>query len=185
MWWPDPHQNGDSVGILEFFRSAPSDEELKRRAERAEAERAQRAREEEAQRARRERQVRVTKADLSEIQGICEAALRAASLPHGGRIHKADVTEIRLTRGGLVLRGTAIDTVGANYRVVAQKAMRRELIALGFVVEKDFGADGIIVTGWDPEHYEGDQLTVERIDARIEELLQVRRELLALEDDSK
>lgn len=136
----------------------------------------ERARRAEAARARRERQIRIARDDVEEVEGICDSALKAAhtAVPVDGS--HTGVTETRMTRGGLIVRGRVVDVHGRSRS--GKRTMRAQLGAVGYVADEDFGADGVVVTGWDPEHYEGSQLTVERIDARMEELLGVRRFLL-------
>ncbi|MFE6309321.1 hypothetical protein [Nocardiopsis sp. NPDC057823] len=63
----------------------------------------------------------------------------------------------------------------------AQGPMRSALRSLGFMVSDTFGRDGVIVTGWDPRHYEGDQLTAARVQVRVTELQEVHEDLLELE----
>jgi hypothetical protein len=132
---------------------------------------------EEAQ-ARRERQVRVTAADIQEIQEICLSALQAADI--GFAIQHIALREAKLTRGGLIVRGF-VKSYSTDYSNKAPRPMRQALEDLGFVVGKDFGQDGVIVTGWDPQHYEGTQLTPQRVRIRVRELQEVEQELLELE----
>ncbi|WDZ90553.1 hypothetical protein [Nocardiopsis sp. HUAS JQ3] len=186
------------MGLADLFR--PSEEELQRRAQRqaeaeeiarrtAQARADQERREAEAAQAQRERQVRITKADLEEIEGICSSALASASLDGGLRPRKHEMTELRLTRSGLIVRGVIHASMGSGFSSYlcygdAQSAMRDRLVDLGFLVPKLFGRDGLVVTGWDPQYYEGSQLTPERIDVRIAELQEIRREVVAMEGEA-
>lgn len=133
----------------------------------------------EAARARRLRQVRVTAADIEEIQEICLSALHAADL-YGTSIQQISLREPKLTRGGLIVRGY-LKGYFTDYSLKAPGPMRQALEDLGFVVGKNFGQDGIIVTGWDPWHYEGQQLTSQRVRVRVRELQEVEQELVELE----
>lgn len=130
-------------------------------------------------RARRVRQVRVTAADIEEIREICLSALQAADLSLYV-IQQIALRELKLTRGGLIVRGF-LKSFSRDHSDKAPQPMRQALEDLGFVVGKDFGQDGIIVTGWDPQHYEGDQLTSQRVRIRVRELQDVEQELLELE----
>ncbi|WP_160051260.1 hypothetical protein [Nocardiopsis sp. FR26] len=145
-----------------------------------------------AAQAQRERQVRITRADVEEVKSICLTALEAADVGYGYRKTDQEITEAKLTRGGLIIRGVihATDTSlwsPKSYRCFgdAQKAMRAELQKLGYLVAEDFGQDGLIVTGWDPLTYEGTQLSPERIDERIAELQQIRAEVEAFQDQTE
>ncbi|MFE9247063.1 hypothetical protein [Nocardiopsis sp. NPDC006938] len=129
-------------------------------------------------RARRVRQVRVTAADIEEIKEICLSALQAADI--GYAIQHIALREAKLTRGGLIVRGF-VKSYSSEYSDKTPRPMRQALEDLGFVVSKDFGKDGIIVTGWDPHHYEGTQLTSHRVRIRVRELQEVEQELLELE----
>lgn len=146
---------------------------------------------EEAAQAQRERQVRIKRADVEEVKSICLTALEAADVGHRERTGQ-EVTEAKLTRGGLIIRGNikATDNQGwfpkhLNMFGLARKAMRAELQKLGYIVTEDFGRDGFIVTGWDPLTYEGTQLSPERIDERIAELQQIRTEVVQFLDDAE
>lgn len=133
-------------------------------------------------RARRERQIRMTAADIDEVKAICESALAAIGVKKSssrGPV-KTRVREVRLTRGGLIIRGAVYGYV-RDLSIRAPLAMRRALEDLGFVLGNDFGRDGVIVTGWDPWHYEGDQLTLQRVRTRVRELRELERGLLKLE----
>ena len=161
----------------------PSREELRQRAH-------DRRIQEEAAQAQRERQVRITRADVEEVKSICLTAREAADV---GSYHQTgqEVTEAKLTRGGLIIRGVinATDNSGwvpKDYLLfgTAWKAMRAELEKLGYLVAEDFGQDGFIVTGWDPLTYEGTQLSPERIDERIAELQQIRAEVVEFQDQT-
>ncbi|MFE7462283.1 hypothetical protein ACWFMI_25155 [Nocardiopsis terrae] len=162
----------------------PSQAEIQQRAQ-------QRRAQEEAAQAQRERQVRITRADIEEVKSICLTALEAANV---GSYHQTsqEVTEAKLTRGGLIIRGVinATDTGGwfpKDYLLfgTARKAMRAELRKLGYLIADDFGQDGFIVTGWDPLTYEGTQLSPERIDERITELQQIRAEVVEFQDQTQ
>ncbi|WP_017590795.1 hypothetical protein [Nocardiopsis ganjiahuensis] len=129
--------------------------------------------------ARRIRQVRVTAVDVPEIKSICLSALHAmdSSLLS---LEKVQISEAKLTRGGVVIRGF-LHSHAIDHSTKAPAAMRSALENLGFVVDKNFGTDGVIVTGWDPLHYEGDQLTAGRVKVRVTELQEVHEDLLELE----
>ncbi|QUX26364.1 hypothetical protein [Nocardiopsis changdeensis] len=129
--------------------------------------------------ARRIRQVRVTAADIPEIKSICLSALHAMN-PPGISLQRIAISEAKLTRGGMIVRGF-LHGYTIDYSDKAPAEMRRALEDLGFVVGKNFGRDGVIVTGWDPRHYEGDQLTAARVQVRVTELREVHEELLELE----
>lgn len=121
-----------------------------------------------AETARRERQVPVTADDLAEIEKICQEASEA---------HYGDLRSAQMTRGGAIVR--AWTTVGT-----ASEVMRTALESVGYVVTIVDGRT-IAVTGWDPMHYNGDSLTVARIDDHIEELLTLRATLLNDEMQTK
>lgn len=129
--------------------------------------------------ARRIRQVRVTAADVEEIREICLSALQAMD-SYSMNLKQVTISETKLTRGGLIVRGF-LKSFATDYSDKAPAEMRRALEDLGFVVDKNFGRDGVIVTGWDPRHYEGDQLTAARVQVRVTELREVHEELLELE----
>ncbi|MDF5758764.1 hypothetical protein [Spongiactinospora sp. TRM90649] len=116
--------------------------------------------------AQRESLIRVSDADLNEVTAICTSALAG---------WYGTLLDATVTRGGIVVRGAG--TIGLS----AAKAMRRALESVGYVIGDDFGFDGVMVIGFDPGRYSGPQLTVARIDDRIEELLALRAELLESE----
>lgn len=126
--------------------------------------------------------MRVTAADTEEIKSICQSALEAIDTKRGVYIGsvKVAVREAKLTRGGLIVRGSIQDTY-EDHSEEAPQPMLTALTNLGFVVSGQFGSDGVIVTGWDPQHYEGDQLTSQRVRVRVRELQEVEQELLELE----
>jgi hypothetical protein len=130
--------------------------------------------------ARRERRVRITKADIGEITGICISALEAS--PRRGMDTKKRIIETRLTRSGLIVRG-AIEANFSSFPERAQAAMRERLTDLGFLVSGNFGEDGVVITGWDPQYYEGAQLTPQRIDERIAELQEIRRQVVEMQEE--
>lgn len=171
--------NGTTVAL---FRREPVPAELQgQQHERHQLQEWQKEQEEQAQ-ARRERQVRITAADVEEVKSICQSALEAIDTRLQGFIGQVTVAvrETKLTRGGLIVRGSIRDT----YNDRSDKApdpMLTALTNLGFVVSDTFGRDGVIVTGWDPYHYEGAQLTSQRVRIRVRELQDVEQELLELE----
>jgi hypothetical protein len=116
-----------------------------------------------------DRRIPVTAADHDDVTQICTAALDDAF----GR-----VTESRLTRGGIVVSGTCI--VGTPPQI-----MRRALESVGYVLGDDFGRNAVVVIGWDPARYSGAQMTVARIDVRLEELLAARAQLLMAESNTR
>lgn len=167
---------------MALFRRELSPEELQRRQyERQQVQEQQREIEDQAQ-ARRERQVRITADDVDEVKSICQSALEAINTKFGGYLPpvKVSVRETKLTRGGLIVRG-AIHDKYSDHSTKAPNPMLTALTNLGFVVSDIFGSDGVIVTGWDPQHYEGDQLTSQRVRVRVRELQDVEQELLELE----
>lgn len=120
--------------------------------------------------AQQERRIPITADDLSEVTRVCDSALAAAL---------GDVTDSQVTRGGIVVRGTAILGHGAC------QVMRTALESVGYVLGDDFGRNGVVVIGWDPARYSGAQMTVARIDDRIDELLALRGQLLESESDAR
>lgn len=119
--------------------------------------------------ARMERLIPVTAADHEEVTQICVSALADAY---------GSVTESRLTRGGIVVSG------GTVYSTPTQ-VMRTALESVGYVLGDDFSRKAVVVIGWDPARYSGPQMTVARIDDRIDELLAGRAQLLAGEMNSR
>ncbi|MEU4286365.1 hypothetical protein [Nocardiopsis dassonvillei] len=126
--------------------------------------------------------MRITAADTAEAKSICQSALEAINTRYQGYIGqvKVAVRETKLTRGGLIVRGSIRDDY-EDYSDRASNPMKTALTNLGFVVSDHFGRDGVIVTGGDPQHYEGDQLTSQRVRVRVRELQEVEQELLELE----
>ncbi|MGW4791170.1 hypothetical protein ACWEPC_01980 [Nonomuraea sp. NPDC004297] len=120
--------------------------------------------------ARRERSIPVTADDLSEVTRVCASALSDA-IGH--------LRDTQMTRGGIVVRGTAVLGNGAC------QVMRTALESVGYVLGDAFGRDGVVVIGWDPARYSGAQVTVARLDDRIEELLALRAQLLNAELDAQ
>lgn len=164
---------------MALFQRGPSVDEVQRRQDQAEARRRQ---EEEESQARRERQVRITAADVEEVADICQSALEAITTKGQGFLGQVQVAvrETKLTRGGLIVRGAIHDKYDDRSEK-GQNPMLTALGDLGFVVSKTFGRDGVIVTGWDPQHYEGEQLTSQRVRVRVRELQEVEQDLLELE----
>ncbi|MEU6781528.1 hypothetical protein ABZ912_20170 [Nonomuraea angiospora] len=120
--------------------------------------------------AQQERRIPVTIDDHDEVTQICETAL-AERYGH--------VVSSWMTRGGIVVRGTAL--LGSS----APPLMRAALESVGYVLGDDFGRDAVVVIGWDPARYHGAQMTVARVDDRIDELLALRGQLLESESDAR
>ncbi|MFI6603828.1 hypothetical protein ACIBHX_46995 [Nonomuraea sp. NPDC050536] len=119
------------------------------------------------------RQIPITENAELEIIRICSIALSDYTLATEGITSQA-------TRGGVVIHAPRSLT---SVRPTGQ-AMAAALRSVGYVVREDFNhvgnldSDTVVVTGWDPQHYIGTDLTVDRIDDQIDHLLALRRELL-------